>query len=230
MVTFIKRMIAHTFPIKILHFFRNTLKYRNKVIFDSSVIIDKDATFEGMNALYHHTVFAGHLGYGSYIAHECEICAHIGRYTSIAPYVHTTHARHPYQYPYATTSPVFFSLAKQSGDTFSEKQLFEELVYVDKEKKIPIIIGSDCWIGEGAFIVGGIKIGDGAIVLAHAVVTKDVPPYAIVGGVPAKIMKYRYDKQTISFFLEKKWWNKDIEWLKEHYELFSNIDNFKKEL
>jgi len=49
----------------------------------------------------------------------------------------------------------------------------------------------DIWIGEGVFLVGGVKIGDGAVVLAHAVVTKDVPPYAVVGGVPAKVLRYR---------------------------------------
>lgn len=60
-------------------------------------------------------------------------------------------------------------------------------------------IGSDCWIGTGVFLVGGIVIGNGAVVLAGAVVTKDVPPYAIVGGVPARILRYRYDEETINF-------------------------------
>ena len=68
---------------------------------------------------------------------------------------------------------------------------------------------------------------DGAVVLAHAVVTKDVPPYAIVGGVPAKVIGYRYDEDTIDFLLKVKWWNKDKKWFKEHWELLCDIDKMK---
>ena len=68
---------------------------------------------------------------------------------------------------------------------------------------------------------------NGAIVLAGAVVTKDVPPYAIVGGIPAKVMKYRYDKETIAFLLSIKWWNNSLEWFKEHWELLTDIDKLK---
>ena len=89
-------------------------------------------------------------------------------------------------------------------------------------------IGSDCWIGQRCFLVGGIKIGHGAVVLAGAVVTKDVPPYAIVGGVPAKILRYRYDEDTINFLLDTCWWNKPIEWLQFHWEALNNIDILKQ--
>lgn len=70
-----------------------------------------------------------------------------------------------------------------------------------------ILIGNDVWIGTNAIIMNGIEIGDGAIVGASAVVTKDVPPYAIVVGIPAKIIKYRFDKDTIKELLELKWWD-----------------------
>ncbi len=90
------------------------------------------------------------------------------------------------------------------------------------------IIGNDCWIGENVFYVGGITIGDGAVVLAGAVVTKDVPPYAIVGGVPAKVLKYRYDDDTIQFLLRIKWWNNSIEWLRENWQLMTDIDKLKE--
>lgn len=73
-----------------------------------------------------------------------------------------------------------------------------------------VIIGNDVWIGAGVFIKGGIKIGDGAVIAAHAVVTKDVPPYAIVGGVPAKILKYRFTDDVIRKLLDLKWWDYDI--------------------
>lgn len=61
-----------------------------------------------------------------------------------------------------------------------------------------------------------IEIADGTVILAHAVVSHNVPPYAIVGGVPAKVIRYRYDDETIQFLLKVKWWNKPIQWLKEN--------------
>ena len=69
------------------------------------------------------------------------------------------------------------------------------------------IIGDDVWIGSEAMIMAGVNIGSGAIVAARAVVTKDVPPYAIVGGNPSQIIKYRFDEKTISQLLKIKWWN-----------------------
>ena len=74
----------------------------------------------------------------------------------------------------------------------------------------PVEIGNDVWIGHGVFVKGGVKIGDGAVVAAQAVVTKDVPPYAVVGGVPAKVIKYRFDEETIKELLELKWWDYDL--------------------
>ena len=71
----------------------------------------------------------------------------------------------------------------------------------------PTSIGNDVWIGHNACVMGGVSIGDGAVIAANAVVTKDVPPYAIVGGVPAKIIRYRFHEQTIADLLELKWWD-----------------------
>ncbi len=88
------------------------------------------------------------------------------------------------------------------------------------------IIGNDVWIGSNVLIIGGIKIGDGAIVAAGAVVTKDVPPYAIVGGIPARIIRFRFDKEQINKLLELKWWNKDDDWLIKNNYLFCNVEMF----
>ena len=71
----------------------------------------------------------------------------------------------------------------------------------------PIHIGHDVWIGYGAIIMDGVTIGTGAVVAAAAVVTKDVPPYAIVAGVPARIIRYRFDDDTIRRLLESRWWD-----------------------
>jgi len=83
-----------------------------------------------------------------------------------------------------------------------------------------VIIENDVWIGANSVIMPGVKVGNGAIIGANAVVTKDVPDYAIVGGVPAKIIKYRFDEKTISSLLELKWWDLDKAIIKENIELF----------
>ena len=82
------------------------------------------------------------------------------------------------------------------------------------------------WIGADVKIIGGIKIGDGAIVAAGALITKDVPPYAVVGGVPARIIRYRYSEDKIKKLLQFKWWNKDLNWIKANADLFSDEESF----
>ena len=84
-------------------------------------------------------------------------------------------------------------------------------------------IGNDVWIGQNVFMTGGLTIGDGAVILAGAVVTKNIPPYAIAGGVPCVIKGYRYDEATIAVLLEMKWWNQPLGWLMEHWELMNDI-------
>ena len=196
-------------------------KNRGKVRFNTTTKIAVTSTFEGANVIGDNTKFSGKIGYGSYICNNCSIIGDIGRFTSIAAEVKNAQGVHPITSPYATTSPMFFSLKKQSGITFAKEQLFDEM-------RAPIQIGNDCWIGQRAFFVGGLTISDGAVVLAGAVVTKDVPPYAVVGGVPAKILRYRYDEETIKFLLEKKWWDMPLEWLKENSELLCDIDKLKE--
>lgn len=189
------------------------------------------ANFEGMCAIHHHTYFKGSMGLGSYISYNSYISANIGRFTSIAQRVICNGGTHAYKAPFATTSPCFFSTKNvhmQCGKTFATKEMINEIRYSDNENRILVTIGSDCWIGDGAFIVGGTKIEDGAVVLAHAVVTKNVPPYAIVGGVPAKIIGYRYDKETIDFLLKTKWWNKSPKWLRENWEYLCDIEKLKQ--
>lgn len=73
--------------------------------------------------------------------------------------------------------------------------------------KGPVRIGSDAWVGYGATIMGGVRIGDGAVVAACSVVTRDVEPYAIVGGNPAKVLRYRFDEPTRRALLRIAWWD-----------------------
>lgn len=187
-------------------------------------------TFEGMNQIFGHTYFDGHLGYGSYIGNNVYLSAEIGRFCSIAPFVRCNNGAHPYTQPYVSTAPCFCVTnpnRAQNGETFADRDLFKQAIFFDEQHKISIKIGHDCWIGEGAFLVGGIEISNGAVVLAHAVVTKDVPAYAIVGGIPARILGYRFDENTITFLQNVKWWDNSEGWFKEHWELLCNMEKFK---
>lgn len=90
---------------------------------------------------------------------------------------------------------------------WEEWGLEKENVAAAWDNKGDILIGSDVWIGYEAVILAGVTIGDGAIIAARAVVTKDVPPYTIVGGVPAKAIRRRFPEETIQRLLELRWWD-----------------------
>lgn len=215
---------------KILYLFTARIKHCKYCKMDFTVKLSPESTFEGMSKIHRFTTFHGHLGFGSYIGPHCYLSASIGRFTSIARNVSSNPGVHPYHEPFVSTSPCFYSLNpnhSQSGSTFATEQLFQEERYFDASKRIAISIGNDCWIGEGVFFVGGIIIGDGAMVLAHAVVTKNVPPYAIVGGVPAKIIGYRFDEETIKFLLNIRWWENSPEWFKMNWRLLNDINALK---
>ncbi len=85
-----------------------------------------------------------------------------------------------------------------------------------------ISIGHDVWIGSHSIILGNVKIGNGAVVAANSVINSDIPSFAIVAGSPARIIKYRFDKDTIKQITDLAWWNWDIEKLKENKELFTH--------
>jgi len=182
-----------------------------------------------MNKLHSNSTFKGELGIGSYIGPRSYISGKIGNYTSIGPDVKVISGTHPYTDPFVSTSPVFYSLQKQNGNTFSKTQQFDERLMIDADTGVSVSIGNDCWLGDRVLIIGGVTIGHGAMVLAGAVVTKDIPPYAIAGGVPAKVVKYRFDEETIAFLQSFKWWNKDEDWLKMNIDLMNNLDKLKNE-
>ena len=90
---------------------------------------------------------------------------------------------------------------------FDEWELEKTNVMDAWDNKGDIVVGNDVWIGYEAVILAGVTIGDGAVIGARAVVTKDVPPYTVVGGVPAKPIKKRFNDETITELLKLKWWN-----------------------
>ncbi len=205
-------------------------KWRGKARIPLSSVVGLSSRFEGANALGPGVKYKGSLGYGSYVGHWSRLVADVGRFSSIGPSVRTSPFLHPFRAPYVSSSPMFFSTRKQNGHTFATRQTFTEVRYTDPARRIAVSIGNDCWIGEEAFLAGGVTIGDGAVVMARAVVTKDVPPYAIVGGVPAKVIGYRFDPDTIEWLLRVKWWDRPVEWLAQNWEKFNDIDSLKEVL
>ena len=130
--------------------------------------------------------------------------AKIGRYCSIAKHAKIGLLQHPTNWLGSTTR--MYNREELNYNEFTGKDV-EAIPFVSQKLTE---IGNDVWIGNGAALMTGVKVGDGAIVAAGAVVTHDVPPYAIVGGVPARVIKYRFDEATIKELLELQWWRYDI--------------------
>jgi virginiamycin A acetyltransferase len=103
---------------------------------------------------------------------------------------------------------------------FIKFRIFDEKYGIDAVSKGPVTIGNDVWIGTQSIILTGVTIGNGVIIAANSVVSKDVPPYAIVGGTPAKVLRYRFSDEIIAKLLEIEWWNWDLEKIKKNKDLF----------
>lgn len=124
----------------------------------------------------------------------------MGSFCSLGRNVALGHGEHPLNF--LTTSPyLYFDALGFKLDKAPSYNYFWDTK--------PIHIGNDVWIGDEVFVKNGVTIGDGAVLGARSVVTKDVPPYAIVAGVPAKIIRYRFDEPTRQELLRLKWWELD---------------------
>jgi len=161
----------------------------------------------------------------SYISYSCRINnTRIGKFCSIAQNVRMGLGLHPTKY--LSTSPIFYSPKNPLREKVVDQILFEE--------RKPITIENDIWIGANVTILDGVKIGNGAVIGAHSVVTKDVAPFSIVGGIPAKEIKKRFDDDVINKILDISWWEYDYKILKNKkiIELFSieikNIEVIEK--
>lgn len=160
------------------------------------------------------------IGYGSYIGMNCTFSrCKIGRYCCISANVRVIAGNHPIK-DFVSYHPAFYSVNKQSGFSYVRENCFEEAKTIDGYS---CIIGNDVWIGDSAKILGGVRIGDGAMVAAGALVTKDIPPYAIVVGVPARIIRYKFEPSEVEFLKDFKWWDKDSQWLASNAHLMKNV-------
>lgn len=138
--------------------------------------------------------------------------ASVGRFCSIASNVVAGQVEHPTDFLSASPVLTGFEEFGGLGGFYSENRAMVNKAVAALGASMSnrigkIVIGNDVWIGEGAFIRRGVTIGDGAIIAARAVVTKDVPPYAIVGGAPAKLIRYRFEQPVIEALLDLRWWN-----------------------
>lgn len=194
---------------------------RNDVNINYSVDI-KSSTFEGLNAVGARSrIYNSTIGYGSYVGADSAIIGtKVGRYCSLGPDISMPTGLHPTT-GFASTSPLFFSTAGQLGRSFVRRQKFMEYRYA--EDGYLRVIGNDVWVGGNVVILEGVTIGDGAILGAGCVVTKNVPPYSICVGVPAKPIRYRFDQETIDRLLATKWWERGHEWVEANADSFEDV-------
>lgn len=163
-------------------------------------------------------VIHSEVGAYSYIGPKSRIIwTKVGKFCSIAG--ETSIGMGSHTLDMISTSPIFTE--KKNGTGFS---------WVNNQTVSPydrIEIGNDVWIGKRVMVMGGLKIGDGAVIGAGAVVTKDVPPYAVVGGVPARIIKYRFTEAEIELLKTLRWWDMPDEKLKSMITLFQTKPDFE---
>jgi phosphonate metabolism protein (transferase hexapeptide repeat family) len=150
--------------------------------------------------------------------HGDMMSADIGKFSNIASLVRINPGFHPMEHPslhHFTYRPTLYGMAEQDDAEFFAWR-----------KRQRVVIGHDTWIGHGAVIMPGVHIGNGAVVGSNSVVTKDVPPYAIVGGVAAKVIRQRFPRDIAKAIESTAWWDWDHETLTERRAEFRDLRGF----
>lgn len=180
----------------------------------------KKVSFSNHNRIYEHCVVENSiLGKFTYVSASSVLNnVSVGAFTSIGPSCKIGLGIHPTD-KFVSTSPIFYSTKNMFKTKFTAVNSFEEYSRIE--------IGNDVWVGANVIIKDGLRIGDGAIIAAGAVVTKDVSPYEIIGGVPAKHIRFRFDEGKISFLLKTNWWDFEESVLQKYFEKFQDLDSFQ---
>lgn len=184
--------------------------------FDQSVrkiYINEDQSIVGVTLGEGSYLVQGSLEFGGY---QCHVL--IGKYSSVA---------------HGIKFIVGLNHDSSSASTYPFQEVFEGMIGKNADlhpqcNHCQIIIGNDVWIGAYATIMGGVKIGNGAVIGAGAVVAKDVPPYAVVVGNPARVIRYRFDEATIEWLQKLRWWNWTPEKIKACWPEMENMEAFKE--
>lgn len=198
----------------LLHFL-NTTEDDNIFLHKNQIIDSQTEEYTKLESYY--KILSSQIGNYTYVAINSRInYTQIGKFCSIGPNFFSGWGIHPKNG--ISTSPMFYSTRKQNGITLSD---------IDKvEEQKQIKIGNDVFIGMNVTVLDGVSIGDGAIIGAGSVVSKDIPPYAIAYGCPIQITGYRFDNETIEKLLKIKWWDWNMDQLKDVEQNFFDIDNF----
>ena len=189
------KLIYPRYPFKDTVYLKSVVKNENIVVGDYTMYNDwvNDPTeFEKNNVLYHYPINNDRLNIGKYCSIACG-----------AKFMFTS-GNHAMQSLSTYPFPIF---VEEWGLEWSD-------ITNAWDNKGDIVIGNDVWIGYESVFMQGVHIGDGAVIGTRAVVTKDIPPYTIVGGVPAKPIKKRFDDKTVEKLLELKWWDWSAEEIK----------------
>lgn len=183
------------------------------MIIDKLLSLVKNSKIDSTSKIYRfNRIYNSNIGRYTYVSPGCIINnCQIGNYCSIAKGVMIGMGSHPIHY--ISTSPIFYK-----NNNPLKIKLIKESKYVDYQNTY---VGSDVWIGVNTYVKEGVNIGHGAVIGACCVVTKDVPPYAVVAGVPSKIIKYRFDGETIELLIKSKWWERDIKDITKKAYLFA---------
>ncbi|WP_347052916.1 CatB-related O-acetyltransferase [Flavobacterium olei] len=193
---------------KIFNFKFSKIKEIDNYDFDTLVNLGKLDNFHGNNKVYNITIGnKSYVSFNSIIYHTS-----IGSYCSIGPNVVIGYGDHPIDL--ISTSPHIYL----NKELYTEEEIKSFLVPHFKK----VIIEHDVWIGANVYIKNGVNIGTGAIIGAGAVVLKDVDNYEVVAGVPARIIKKRFEDEIITLLLKTKWWTLETSILKKYKDVLTN--------
>ena len=204
------------------------LRHASKIKIGSNCKIDSKSFFEGKNVINDNvTILSSHIGLCTYFASNSSFKkTKIGKFCAIGENIRTHLGIHPTE-KHISIHPSFYSISNQSGFSLTKIQTFEEHRYIDSEKKYVCEIGNDVWIGNNVIIMDGVKIADGTVIASGSIVTKNTEPYSIVGGTPAKILKFRFNEVQINLLIKLKWWDWNFDKIQSNAHYFSDIKNIK---